>query len=240
VNGPSILRRNQVLLDNQADVSVLHPSLLVDIKKADHELKINGVGGEQLKVTDTGYLPDFFCVYSSHQTKAHVLCFANVEDKYQVTYIPQEGFIVHMDHKDIEFRREGKLYIADWEENDYVDHGAVLATVKDNEAKYTKHEVEKAKEAYEFIRNAGFPSEEEAIHLIEDRNIVDLPNLTRNDVKRAFKIYGQHVESVRGKMTQKVVRREHFDETLKGEEKNQRLYSDVMQIREESYYFLSA
>jgi hypothetical protein len=150
----------------------------VDIKKADHELKINGVGGEQLKVTDTGYLSDFFRVYSSHQTKANVLCFIDIEDKYQVTYIPQEGFIVHMDDKDIEFRREGKLYIADWEENDYVDHGAVLATVKDNEAKYTKCEVEKAKEAYKFIRNAGFPSEEEVIHLIEDGNIVDLPNLT--------------------------------------------------------------
>jgi hypothetical protein len=31
-------------------------------------------------------------------------------------------------------------------------------------------------------------------------------------------------------MTQKVVQREYFDKTLKGEEKNQRLYSDVMQI----------
>ncbi len=31
VNNPSKLRRNQVLLDNQADVSVVHPSLLMDI-----------------------------------------------------------------------------------------------------------------------------------------------------------------------------------------------------------------
>jgi hypothetical protein len=102
--------------------------------------------------------------------------------------------------------------------------------VKDNEAEYTKREVEKGKEAFLFVKNAGFPSEEEAIHLIEDGNIVDVPNLTRSDVKRAFKIYGQHMESVRGKMTQRLVTREHFDEPLKGEEKSQRLYSDVMQI----------
>ncbi len=81
------------------------------------------------------------------------------------------------------------MYIADWEvELEEDDYGAVLATVKDNEAEYTKWEVEKAKEAYEFVKNAGFPSEDEAIHLIEDGNIVDVPNLTQNDVKRAFKI----------------------------------------------------
>jgi hypothetical protein len=32
-----------------------------------------------------------------------VLCFADVEDKYNITYIPHEGFIVHMDDKDLEF-----------------------------------------------------------------------------------------------------------------------------------------
>jgi hypothetical protein len=39
---------------------VIHPSLLENIKKAGHEFKINGVGGEQLRVDDTGYLPEFF------------------------------------------------------------------------------------------------------------------------------------------------------------------------------------
>lgn len=52
---------------------------------------------------DTGYLPDFFEVYSSDQTKANVLCFADVEDKYKITYIQQEGFIVHMDDRDLVF-----------------------------------------------------------------------------------------------------------------------------------------
>lgn len=231
VNTSNKLKRNQVLLDNQADVSIIHPALLTHIKKAGHELKINGVGGEQLKVEDTGYLPDFFEVYSSERTQANVLCFADVEDKYNITYIPQEGFVVHLHDRDITFRRDGKLYIAEWElDSDEDEYGVVMATVKENEAQYTRREVERAKEAFEFVKNAGYPSEDEAIHLIEDGNLVDVPSLTRNDIKRAFNIYGQHVESVRGKMTQRVVKREHIDETLKGEEKEQRLYSDVMQI----------
>jgi hypothetical protein len=184
----------------------MHPSLLTSIKKVGHKLKINGVGGEQLKVEDTGYLPYFFEVYSSDQTKANILCFADVKDKYKITYVPQHGFIVHMDDKDLEFRQEGKLDIADWGMISETDNEAdVFATVKDNEAEYTKQEVERAREAFAFVKNTGFPSKEEAIHLIKDGNIVDLPNLTRSDIKQAFKIYGQHMESVRGEMTQRVV-----------------------------------
>jgi hypothetical protein len=60
VDGSTALKRNQLLLDNQADVSIIHPDLLTHLNKADHELKINGVGGEQLIVQDTGYLTGFF------------------------------------------------------------------------------------------------------------------------------------------------------------------------------------
>ncbi len=59
VDNSNTLKKNQLLLDNQADVSIIHPDLLTNISKADHELKINRVGGEQLKVQDTGYLQDF-------------------------------------------------------------------------------------------------------------------------------------------------------------------------------------
>ncbi len=50
------LERNQVLLDNQADVSVFHPSLLTHLEPVDREVKIAGVGGRQLIVKQTGYL----------------------------------------------------------------------------------------------------------------------------------------------------------------------------------------
>jgi len=34
---------SEVLIDNQANISIVHPSLLRDVQRADHEVKINGV-----------------------------------------------------------------------------------------------------------------------------------------------------------------------------------------------------
>ena len=42
-------KQKEILLDNQADVSVMHPSLLHDnIQSTEQEVKINGVAGHQL------------------------------------------------------------------------------------------------------------------------------------------------------------------------------------------------
>jgi len=48
--------RNEVLIDNQANISIVHPSLLQDIRPAEQTVKINGVGGHQFTVSETGYL----------------------------------------------------------------------------------------------------------------------------------------------------------------------------------------
>jgi hypothetical protein len=50
----------EVLLDNQANVSIMRPELLSAFEKMDTEVRINGVGGVQLSTDETGYLaPDF-------------------------------------------------------------------------------------------------------------------------------------------------------------------------------------
>ncbi len=45
-----------VLLDNQADVSILHPNPLYSIQPADMEIRVNGVGGVQVTANSTGFL----------------------------------------------------------------------------------------------------------------------------------------------------------------------------------------
>jgi hypothetical protein len=47
---------------------------------------------------------------------------------------------------------------------------------------------------------AGYPSREEAHHLVTDGNIVNVP-ADPVDVERYFLIYGEPVASVRGKLT---------------------------------------
>ena len=153
-----------------------------------------------------------------------MLSFAEVEDIYPISYIPQIGFIVHLLNRDLHFKRRGKLYVADWLEY------KVLSTVKENMRCYTKEEVKRSLEANEFIRNSGYPSLSEAKHLIMDGNIRNTPNLVGGDFERSVQIYGLHPEYVKGKLTKKVVSRARVDTMLRSHEKNQRLYSDVMHI----------
>jgi hypothetical protein len=49
-----------VLLDNKADISIMHPLLLRDIKPAEKKIRVSGVGGVQLIFDIVGVLGGFF------------------------------------------------------------------------------------------------------------------------------------------------------------------------------------
>jgi hypothetical protein len=84
VNIMQKLRTTEILLDNQADISIVHPVLLENVHLAEREIKIKGVRGIQMKVNQVGDLPGFFQVYASKETRANVLSFADVEDLYDI------------------------------------------------------------------------------------------------------------------------------------------------------------
>jgi hypothetical protein len=149
----------KVLLDNAANISVIHPSLLSNIRQAERKIKVKGVGGVQMVVDKVGTLEGFFEVYESESTKANVLSFAAVEDQYEISYVSGEAFVVHMDERDLVFRRRDRLYIAEW-----TGEGGMYATVQENELLYTKEEVRRAKEVYKFIRNYGYRSKTSWMH----------------------------------------------------------------------------
>jgi hypothetical protein len=54
------LGKRMVLLDNQADVSIMHSSMLEDIQTSYHKLRIKGVRGVQFMVSEQGNLPEIF------------------------------------------------------------------------------------------------------------------------------------------------------------------------------------
>jgi hypothetical protein len=107
-------KRSEMLLDNQVDISVIHPSLLREIEQSESPVNINGVGGVQFAIDKEGYLDDFFHVYTSEDTHANVLSFLEVEDKYCITYVLWEAIIIHLPDRGIRFECRGKMYIADW------------------------------------------------------------------------------------------------------------------------------
>lgn len=75
-----------------------------------------------------------------------------------------------------------------------------------------------------------YPSLEEAIHLVYDGNIQNMPSIICADIERAYCIYGTQAEYVLGKLTKKAVSRLPIDNTLKEEIKHQHVYTDVMRI----------
>jgi Reverse transcriptase (RNA-dependent DNA polymerase). len=104
--------------------------------------------------------------------------------------------------------------------------------VEEREHMHTRKEINRALEAKEFIKNAGYPSRAEAIHLIRDGNLNKVP-LGVEDVNRYYNIYGPMPEMVRGKSTNKKVKfiRDEVDVGLKEQKKIQKMTSDVMFIR---------
>jgi len=187
---------------------------------------VNGVGGVQLELRETGYLDIFFQVYTSTKTRVNVLSFSDVEELYPITYEPFVGFTVHTPVGDILFEKKGKLHVAD-----FATYGNVLATQV-----YTKAEMARAHAMQELVRNAGYPSYQELINLLQDGNFSHLLNLTAKDVRRAYDFFGKSTVFVRGRMTKQAVKRAIVDEDLVLEEKNLTLHSDVMHIYKNLFF----
>ena len=112
--------------------------------------------------------------------KANVLSFAEVEDKYEILYVRAQTFMVHVPEGEDIFRRQNKLYVADW----CVDEGAANVTERENEQLYTKEEVRRAKQAHKFLKCSSYPLADKAMHLITDGNVHGMPLLIKDDPER--------------------------------------------------------
>jgi hypothetical protein len=100
------LGKDVVLLDTQANISLFHPLVLENIRESKKTITVNGIGGYQMTVKSKGHLPIFFEVYCSPEVKVNVLCFAEVEDLFEIEYKEREGFNVRLpDGKEIFFER---------------------------------------------------------------------------------------------------------------------------------------
>ena len=75
-----------VLLDNQATVSVIrNPILVTNVREADQPVRVRGIGGDLIidREADFG---DFGTVYFDERALTNVLCYADVEDQGVIVY----------------------------------------------------------------------------------------------------------------------------------------------------------
>ena len=229
----SKLAWSDVLLDNQADISVVNPRLLRNVRKK--KSYVSGLSGTT-ELPYVGHLDGFFECKGSDNVIASVLCMSDVEDLYQVTYKQGESYTVHMEDGDLVFYQRNKLYVADmsdWEVP--ADSKALVTTVAENESRFSSLEVKRARQAKEMADNAGFSSEKDALSLVNDGNLTGVPVTTR-DMKRAFEIYGKSAPGMRGRRTAHMASTQKVDKDLKSPHGElQVMYGDVAYFREKPY-----
>ena len=101
----------EVLLDNQANISVVHPRLLTGLEE--HNSTCSGISGLPFELPHVGELEGFFQCHSSPKLTASVLCQSDVEDKYKITYRQGHSYTVHLPGRDLVFKKRNKLYVGD-------------------------------------------------------------------------------------------------------------------------------
>ena len=224
----------EVLLDHQADVSIVHTRLLSELRES--VSTVSGLAGEAKSIPYKGKLKGFFECKGSNDVAANVLCGADVEDMYEISYVQGESFTVHMRDEDLVFHRRDKFYVADmraWANGD--SSRVFVNTEVGNESEYSKAEVVKARKARELINNSGFSSEREALGLAEDGNITGVP-VTGKDVRRSYDIYGKTTAGVRGRRTAHRSKRQQMDVGLRAPQSvPQTMYGDVMFVKNQPF-----
>jgi hypothetical protein len=62
---------------------------------------------------------------------------------------------------------------------------------------YTKGEIARAQQGMELMHTCGYPSYTELGYMLRDGNVANVPNLTTEDIRRAYELYGKAPEFVR-------------------------------------------
>jgi hypothetical protein len=227
---------HEVLLDNQADRSIMHPRLLTNLRPAD--AVVTGITGDSISVTEAGDLYGFFECPASDKIGVSVLSFAEVEAKYEITYKRKRCFIVHLPGRDLVFRRKRNMYVAnmsDWGGPANAKARVNVAATSKLKRNFTHPEVKIARGATEFNRNAGAASKRGAVNLPTNGNTTGA-DLTAQDVRKVFKMHGKPTVLHRDKMTQRDVNKTLIGPPLKNyDQVNQVMTSDVMHVGGKQY-----
>jgi hypothetical protein len=135
----------------------------------------------------------------------NILSFSQLARLYKISYHRKDDcFVVHAGEYDIVFAKVDGQYcsnILDWEPRRH----NVFHVVSEREQLYSQKELERARTARLFQKNAGCLSYERAVRMIVGGQIEGM-TLRKEDLDIAYDIYGPVVQEVRGKLKKRKVR----------------------------------
>jgi hypothetical protein len=135
------------------------------------------------------------------------------------------------------------MYIADFSEWLVEDEERVvevstdlcLVTVVERESLYSRKQVRRALEAGEYLRALGYPSLQDAVNIVRDGNVRNVP-YSIEDLRRFFDIYGARIPALRGKTTRRHVKGTMMEDTeAKLQLTKQVMVADVMHVTGEKF-----
>ena len=224
-------------LDNQATSSLIrNEKLCKNVRHTGKFKSYTGVGGT-ISTDLVGELPFFGSVSIMPESPVNIVALNEVEDKYPVSYVQSEGFMVDIGEglPQMSFKRERTgLYACDFERfvelatDCHDDEEAYITTVSENEARYTKDQVERAKAARKFMIEMGCTS---ALNIMKlTKGILLNSPVSGEDVYRAVKIYGPLLGAVKGTTRLKKAGKDYIEHVPRPVDTAISLHSDVMFI----------
>lgn len=188
-----------IILDTGANGSIVNNAQLLSNLTSGEKMTFNGLSGK-LSTSKQGTLADL-CSASYHPSApANIVSFSQLRalgHGIKLTTIgSNDAFIVTTPTKAYTFNLcDRGLYV-------YSQPASVslIATVSDNEAKFNKREVARAKEARAFQQILANPPDQKLAQALSHGNIV-APDISTADILRATEIYGLNPHALQGRTT---------------------------------------
>ena len=202
----SVLSPNWIVLDSASTVSTMsNHELVTDIEWSNEKLHLlTGGGPMTLEIKAKFFGMD---VWFDPNGVANILSLGVVANSFHVVFDSgmEDAFYVKVS-KDVlwKFERFGSgLYYFDVAKyrnanNRTVTNYSFITTVQSNKEKYHRREVELADRALEVYTRLNRPSRQMFEHILTSNQLRNCP-VTVEDARRAFKIYGHDVATLKGK-----------------------------------------
>jgi len=230
----------EVCLDNGSQVNIVDSRLLTNLRTERRTYRsMNG----SAHTDRIGHLEGFFDCQACDSCPTNIISMSRVEDMYPITYAQGDSLTVHMDDRDVIFKRRDGMYVADFSDWIVEDEHRVqevctdlcLSTVEERESLYSRKQVRRALEAGECLRALGFPSLQDAVNLVRDGNVMNVPYGVE-DVRRFFDIYGAQIPALRGKTTKRHTKGATMeDRAVRMQLTEQVMTADVMHVAGEKF-----
>jgi hypothetical protein len=235
------VKEKLIILDNAAEETIFKDSSLFDSITRGEPIYVDGVDADGTGIfMDRVGNTEFGLAYYSQNVIGNILSYSQcVDNLYSVDYIKEKDeFTIQPQAKGKRyvFKRQGKLYVCYHSKNCVRTTLAAVNTFKENLAKYTRKEAQRAKEARRYIKRMANIRPTQLIQLIKQGRIKNC-DINEYDVARTLEIEGKDLGNLKGKTT-----RSH-PESYDGQEKRapvlvkeqQIIYIDIMYVNGESY-----